>query len=75
MSADSYNALEHAITGHVFDELEQEITMVTDWVVIAAVVHVDDADENEAHIVIHSSADTPLYSTLGLIEVAKRSIG
>jgi hypothetical protein len=25
MSADSYNALEHAITEHVFDELEQEI--------------------------------------------------
>lgn len=74
MSADTYNSLQHAITEHVFDELEQEITMVTDWVVIAAVVHVADEDEDEARMVIHKSVESSLYSTLGLIEIARRSI-
>jgi hypothetical protein len=36
--------------------------MVTDWVVIAAVVHVQDADEDEARIVVHKSVESPLYS-------------
>jgi len=75
MSADTYNSLQHAITEHVFDELEQDITMVTDWVVIAAVVHVDDEDEDGARVIIHKSAESTIYAMLGLVEVARRSIG
>lgn len=66
MSAETYAALQQAITAHVMDEMEEPADIVRDWVMVAAVSNIDD-DGTMAEIVVHKAPSTALYSVTGLL--------
>lgn len=74
MSAETYQALDAAITAHVIDEALDEADIIRDWVVVASTSSVSDqADVQE--IAVHRSASTALYAVTGLLEWGKAAYG
>jgi hypothetical protein len=66
MSNETYDALQEAITAHVADEMDADVVVVKDWVLVASPSDLDDAEGYEK-IVVHRSAQTPLYAVTGLL--------
>jgi hypothetical protein len=67
MSAETYTALQEAITAHVADELDADVVVVKDWVLVASPSDLEDVEGFEK-IVVHRSAQTPLYAVTGLLQ-------
>jgi hypothetical protein len=67
MSAETYNTLQEAITAHVADELDADVVVVRDWVLVASPSDLEDVEGFEK-IVVHRSAQTPLYAVTGLLQ-------
>jgi hypothetical protein len=67
MSAETYSALQEAITAHVADELDADVVVVKDWVLVASPSDLEDVEGFEK-IVVHRSAQTPLYAVTGLLQ-------
>jgi hypothetical protein len=79
MSDETYANLQAAINAHVLSELdpeeELELPMVRDWVVIASIVDVSDLDSDTALVTMHRSLGCQVYAAIGLLEIARESIG
>ena len=67
MSAETYDALQQAITAHVADELDVDVVVIKDWVLVASPSDLQDVEGFEK-IVVHRSAQTPLYAVTGLLQ-------
>jgi len=67
MSAETYNTLQEAISAHIGDELDSDVSLVKDWVVVASVSDLA-ASEGREQIVLHRSPGTPLYAVSGLLQ-------
>jgi len=67
MSAETYTTLQEAITAHVADELDADVVVVKDWVLVASPSDLEDVEGFEK-IVVHRSAQTPLYAVTGLLQ-------
>ncbi len=74
MSAETYNTLQEAITAHVADELGVGVVVIKDWVVVASPSDLEDVEGLEK-IVVHRSAQTPLYAVTGLLQWGSETIG
>lgn len=74
MSAETYAALDAAITAHVIDESLGEADIVRDWVVVAATSAISNEDDIQ-EIAVHRSASTALYAITGLLEWGKTVYG
>ena len=66
MSEQTYSSLQEAISAHVLDEYGEELSLVKDWVLVAAVSDVESVDGLE-RIAVHRSEGTPLYAVTGLL--------
>jgi len=66
MSEQTYANLQEAISAHVLDEYGEELSLVKDWVLVAALSHVESVEGLE-QIVVHRSEGTPLYAVTGLL--------
>ena len=58
--------LERAINAHVLDMASEDLAIVKDWVIVAAVASPHDEDERES-IFIERSVGTSLYAVTGLL--------
>ena len=58
--------LERAINAHVLDIASEDLAIVKDWVIVAAVASPHDEDERES-IFIERSVGTSLYAVTGLL--------
>lgn len=58
--------LEQAINAHVLDMAGEDVAIVKDWVIVAAVASPHDEDERES-IFIERSIGTSLYAVTGLL--------
>jgi hypothetical protein len=74
MSAETYAALDAAITAHIIDEAIDEADIIRDWVVVAATSAISNSDEVQ-EIAVHRSANTALYAVTGLLEWGKTAYG
>lgn len=74
MSADTYDALQRAITDHVIDEAIDEADLVRDWVLVASTTTFDDTG-SEVDIVVHRSPSTALYAVTGLLMWGQQAFG
>jgi hypothetical protein len=74
MSAETYRALEQAVTNHVLDEQNGEAQVVRDWAIVAATADISSTDELQ-EICLHRSAGTTLYATTGLLTWAQSMYG
>ena len=54
MSEQTYSSLQEAISAHVLDEYGEELSLVKDWVLVAAVSDVESVDGLE-RIAVHRS--------------------
>ena len=66
MSKETYRALQEAISAHIGDELESDVSLVKDWVVVASVSDIESIEGME-QVVLHRSPGTALYSVSGLL--------
>jgi hypothetical protein len=67
MSAETYDALQEAISAHVGDEMGSDVSLVKDWVLVASVSNMQAAEGRE-DIVVHRSPMTALYAVSGLLQ-------
>ena len=74
MSAKTYDALQEAITAHVADELDVAVVVIKDWVLVASPSDLQDVEGLEK-IVVHRSAQTPLYAVTGLLQWGSETMG
>lgn len=74
MSAETYAALDAAITAHVIDEALDQADLVRDWVVVASTSSLNN-DEDIQEIAVHRSGSTALYAVTGLLEWGKAAYG
>ncbi len=74
MSAETYAALDAAVTAHIIDEALDEADLVRDWVVVASTSSLDD-EQDVQEITVHRSASTALYAVTGLLEWGKAAYG
>jgi hypothetical protein len=74
LSAKSYDALQEAITAHVADELGVDVVVIKDWVLVASPSDLEDVEGLEK-IVVHRSAQTPLYAVTGLLQWGSETMG
>lgn len=74
MSAETYAALDAAITAHVIDEALDQADLVRDWVVVASTSSLNN-DEDIQEIAVHRSGSTALYTVTGLLEWGKAAYG
>jgi len=64
--ADTYKALEDAIAAHAAEQSGEDLTIVKDWVLVAAVSTVADERDRE-NIYIERAPQTSLYAVTGLL--------
>lgn len=67
MSAETYAALDAAVTAHVIDEALEDTDLVRDWVVVASTSSLDDREDVQ-EISVFRSASTALYAVTGLLD-------
>ena len=67
MSAETYDALQEAISAHVGDEMGSNVSLVKDWVLVASVSDME-ASMGTEQIVLHRSPMTALYAVTGLLQ-------
>ena len=58
--------LERAINAHILEMAGEDVAIVKDWVIVAAVASPHDEDERES-IFIERSVGTSLYAVTGLL--------
>ena len=58
--------LERAINAHILEMAGEDVAIVKDWVIVAAVASPNDEDERES-IFIERSLGTSLYAVTGLL--------
>jgi len=63
---DTYKALEEALNAHVIAQTGEDVAIVRDWVLVAAVSTVADQPNRES-IYVERSAQTALYAVTGLL--------
>ena len=74
LSAETYDALQEAITAHVADELDVGVVVIKDWVLVASPSDLEDVEGLEK-IVVHRSLQTPLYAVTGLLQWGSETMG
>lgn len=74
MSNETYKNLQEAITAHVADELDVGVVVIKDWVLVASPSDLEDVEGLEK-IVVHRSAQTPLYAVTGLLQWGSETMG
>jgi len=74
MSAETYDALQRAVTDHVIDESPDDPDIVRDWVLVASTADLDQ-DGKTVDIVVHRSPSTALYAVTGLLVWAQDAYG
>jgi len=67
MSAETYAALDAAVTAHVIYEALEDTDLVRDWVVVASTSSLDDREDVQ-EISVFRSASTALYAVTGLLD-------
>lgn len=67
MSAETYAALDAAVTAHVIDEALEDTDLVRDWVLVASTSSLDDREDVQ-EISVFRSASTALYAVTGLLD-------
>lgn len=67
MSAETYAALDAAVTAHVIDEALEDTDLVRDWAVVASTSSLDDREDVQ-EISVFRSASTALYAVTGLLD-------
>ena len=74
MSAETYDALQRAVTDQVIDESPDDPDIVRDWVLVASTADLDQ-DGRTVDIVVHRSPSTALYAVTGLLVWAQDAYG
>lgn len=63
---DTHKALEEAINAHALAQSGEDVAVVKDWVVVAAVSSLNDEPDLE-NIHVERAANTTLYAVTGLL--------
>jgi hypothetical protein len=74
MSAETYAALDAAVTAHVIDEALEQADLIRDWVLVASTSSLEDTEDVQ-EISVYRSSSTALYAVTGLLDWGRSAYG